>query len=180
MNQILLIMASSESTSEGGILSALGIDWMTLGLQVVAFLILLWFLSKFVYPPLLKMLDKRDAAIEASTKAVAEAEKRAENTEKEVARLLDAAKREAAEIVGTARDEATAAIEAATEKAKNRSEHIVSDAQAQIDKDIEAAKKALRKETIELVALATEKVVGKTLDKKLDDAVIKSAIERSR
>lgn len=179
MNQLLMNFAAS-SPGEGGILGALGIDWMVLGLQTLAFLVLLWALGKFVYPPLLKMLDKRDEAARASERAVLEARTQAENTEQEVARLLKAARREAADIVDTARDEAAATVETAAEKARVRSEHIVAEARAQVDKDIEAARGALRAETLELVALATEKVVGEVAKGKIDEKIIKSAIERAR
>ncbi len=43
-----------------------------------------------------------------------------------------------------------------------------------------AAKKALHNETVELVARATEKVVGKTVDAKLDNAVIEESLKESR
>lgn len=176
MYEILTNFANTESSSEGGVFGALGIDWLALGLQTLAFLILLWFLSKFVYPSLVKMLDKRDEVIEISAKAAREAQKKAENTEQEVSRMLAAAKREAGEIVTVAREEAVAAVEVADKKAKVRSEHIISTAKEQIDKDIMAAKKDLRDETMQLVVLATEKVIGQTMDGKLDEKVVKSAI----
>lgn len=179
MNAILTNLASAEATNSG-IFEVLGIDWTLLAIQTLAFLVLLWFLAKFVYPPLTRSLEKRDADIEAGVKAAAEAEKKAADTKAEIAKLLKKARQEASEIVTTAKEEATASVEAADAKSKARAERIVADAHVQIEKDIVAAKKALHNETLNLVALATEKVVGKAVSDKVDDTVIAAAIKEAK
>ena len=80
--------------------------------------------------------------------------------------------------MSTAKEEATAAIETAEAKSKIRAEHIVGEAHDQLEKDVTAAKKALQKETLELVALATEKVIGKTVNASVDKAVITNCRRR--
>ena len=45
----------------GGLFSALGIDWKMLLFQVIAFLILVWLMGKYVYPILLRTIDARQA-----------------------------------------------------------------------------------------------------------------------
>ena len=57
---------------------------------------------------------------------------------------------------------------------------MVAAAQSEIAKEVIAAKKALHNETVELVARATEKVVGKTVDAKLDNVVIEESLKESR
>jgi F-type H+-transporting ATPase subunit b len=174
MDTLLTTMASS---SEGNLFTALGIDWKLLVLQTIAFLILLWFLSKVVFPPLTRMLEKRDATIEAGVQAAQAAEKKADEAKSEVEKLLKQARREASDIVTTAKEEATAAIEAADAKAKTRAERTLADAEDQIKKDILSARKALHNETLDLVAQATEAVVGKTVTPQIDQAVISAAIK---
>lgn len=175
--QILTIMAETAGHAQPGFFEALGIDWQLLVLQTAAFLVLLWFLAKFVYPPLTRMLDKREADIEAGVKAAQAAEKKAEETQAEVENLLKKARSEASDIVATAKEEAAAAVEAADAKAKTRAERIVAEAHEQIEKDVIAARKALRNETLDLVSRATEKVVGKTVSAKVDETVIASALK---
>jgi len=177
---LLTFMAEAATSHEPSFFEALGIDWRLLILQTVAFLVLLWFLGKVVYPPLTKMLDKRDADIEAGVKAAQEAEKKADSAKADIEKLLKAARSEASDIVSTAKEEATAAAELADAKAKSRAERIVASAHEEIEKDITAAKKALHNETLELVALATEKVVGKTINAKLDQDVIASAVKEAK
>lgn len=182
--KMLTVMAEaakevSAERAQPGFFEALGIDWRLLVLQTIAFLVLLWFLGKFVYPPLTKMLEKREEDIEAGARAAHEAEKKADEAKAEVAKLLKEARKEASEIVVTAKEEATAAIEAADNKAKTRAEQIVADAHDQIEKDVAAAKKALHNETLSLVAEATEKVLGKTIDSKVDNSVISAALKEA-
>lgn len=178
MNNVLTNMATAAENK--GFFEALGIDWQLLVLQTIAFLVLLWFLSKFVYPPLSRAIEKREADIEASVKAANDAEKKADEAKEAVEKLLKQARGEASEIVTTAKEEATAAIEAAESKAKVRGERLVADAHDQIEKDVIAAKKSLHNETLELVALATEKVIGKTVTSKVDEAVISAAVKEAK
>ena len=177
MNNFLTQFASSEAVAEKtDLFSSIGVDWELLILQTIAFLVLLWFLKKFVYPPLVAMLDKREAQIEESTRAAVEASKRASESQEKVDKLLAQARSEAREIVATAKSEAGAMLTDAEAKSKQQAENIVAQAQDSIAKEVLAAKKALHNETIELVAQATEKVVGKTVNAKVDNSVIKAAL----
>ncbi len=173
---ILTQLATTEPAS-GGVLGALGIDVWMLVFQALAFVILVLLLGKYVYPIFIKVVDERQAKIEASTAAATQAEKKAVQAKDDIEKMMKQARKEASEIVTTAKEEAAAALEAAEAKSKSSAERIVADAHAQIDKDIIAAKKALHNETLELVALATEKVVGSAINDKLDNDLITRTVK---
>ena len=173
-------MAATATAESGNLLDQLGIDWMTLVFQIVAFLILVFVLAKWVYPVFVGIIDKREAEIKASAQAADEAKAAAQNAEQETARLIREARSEASAIVATAKNEAAAAVEAAEAKAKQRAETIVANAEAEVGKQVEKAKRELHNETVQLVALATEKVFGKTVDAKLDDALIAEALKEAK
>jgi len=174
---MILTQLASTTESSNNVFVALGIDWKLLILQIVAFLILVWLLGKYVYPWLMKSVDERQDAIEAGAKAAEEAKLKAEKAEKDVATLLAVARKEAKDIVSTAKDEATAAVEVAESKAVGRAKKIVESAHEQIEKDVIAAKKTLHNETIDLVAEATEKILGSSVDSKIDQKVVTQAIK---
>lgn len=176
MNNTLLQFAAASPAS-GGLFEALGIDWKTLILQIVAFLILVWLLGKFVYPWLMKSVDERRDNIEAATKAADEAKNAAADAQAQVAKLLKKAQAEAKDIVATAKLESAAALSASEQKAQKRAEQIVSEASAELAKDVLAAKKALHNETLELVALATEKVVGTLVSGTNNSQLISDAVK---
>lgn len=179
MNNVLHIVAE-VGAAEPSLVESLGINWQLLIIQTIAFLVLLWVLAKFVYPPLTQMLEKREAAIRESARAAHEAEQKADETKTEVARLLDEARKRASEIMAAAKGEAASVVEEADARATERAERIIAEAHAQIEKDIASAQKALRDETVELVAMATEKVVGKVVSPEIDKKVISSAIKETK
>ncbi len=168
---------AAEATQSSDVFSSLGINWQMLLFQIIAFSILTWALGRWVYPVFIRTIDKRQAMIEESTKAAIDAEKHAKKAQDEIAGMLSDARREAGEIVTTAKEEAGDMLSKAEERAKSNADHIVNAAHESIEKDILAAKKALHNETIDLVAEATKKVVGKTVDAKVDKTLIKEALQ---
>jgi F-type H+-transporting ATPase subunit b len=87
------------------------------------------------------------------------------------------ARTEANEIVAAAKAEATETLNETEEKSRQLADRIAASAQKQIDKDVLAAKNALRGEMVELVALATEKVAGKVVSDKINNALITDAVK---
>ena len=178
MSYINYIAEAAQANED--IFSALGIDWRLLIVQIIAFLVLVVLLGKFVYPWLMKSVDERQANIEAAAKAATKAQAAAQDSQEETAKLLTQARKEAAEIVSTAKLEATEMVAASETKAKKSAEKIVADAQAQLSKDVEAAKKELYNETLSLVAMTTEKVVGRTHTAKADEALIAELLKDAK
>lgn len=173
---MLTHFAAETAATDAGLFGALGIDWRLLILQIIAFLILVFLLGKFVYPWLMKQVDERAAAIEKAAEAATAAEKAAADTKEQVAELLDKAREEAAEIVETAQLEAAELMAITEKKAKAAAERIAADAAAQLEKDVARAKATLFDETLQLVALTTEKLVGTELTAKIDENKIRKTL----
>lgn len=178
-NTFMHILAATPTESSGSLLDLLGIDTTTLLFQIIAFLILVLVLGKWVYPVFVEIIDKREADIEASAKAADEAKDAASHAEAEIAVLLQDAKREASNIVSTAKTEATSMIDTAETKAKKKSEALVAAARHDIDNELKAARDQLHNEMVELVAVATEKVVAGALSDKIDNAMIAKALQET-
>lgn len=174
-----LIVASASEASPG-LLEALGIDVKLLVEQTIAFLILVLILGKFVYPALIKAIDARRDQLEAGMKEAKEASEALVKAEEKVTDLLADARREADEIIARSHQEAATMVSDAEDKAKARAEQIVADARTQLDADVRKAREALKSETIQLVALATEQVVGEKLDAKKDANLIKGSLSQEK
>lgn len=172
--------AAETTSANKDLFTALGIDWRLLILQIIAFLLLVVLLGKFVYPWLMKSVDARQAGIEAAMKATAEAQKAAEANKEAVAELLAEARKEATEIVGTAKLESAEMISVSEKKAQKVAERIVADAHDQLDKDVANARKVLYNDTLDLVGMATEKIIAKKLDKKADSELIASVVKAAK
>lgn len=174
---IFVATTNSESPS---LLSALGIDWKLLVVQGVAFLVLVWILAKFVYPALIKSIDDRRMAIEAGLKEAKESHEALEKAEAKIEKLLADARKEADEIVARSHQEASTMIADAEKGAKTRAERIVEDARNQLDADVVKARETLKKDAAQLVAQATEHIIGEKLDAKKDAALIERALNKER
>jgi F-type H+-transporting ATPase subunit b len=181
VDRIFYLLASSEANGaeSGGIFGSLGIDWKILILQAIAFGILVFILAKWVYPPVLAMLDRRQKLIDDSVKTAKETAVRSEQAVADIAKQLKEARGEASDIVTAAHKQSEQMLIDADEEAQKRADATVAAARAQLQRDVEVARKTLRDETAELVALATEKVVGEKVDAARDSKLIAEAISKT-
>jgi F-type H+-transporting ATPase subunit b len=181
MHDILTVIASTTAEhQQAGLFQALGIDVKLLIEQAIAFLILVAILGKFVYPALIKAVDGRRETIEAGLQEAKESQEAAEKAQDTVNDLLVQARKEADEMLARTHQESASLVADAESKAKARAEQIVADARAQLSIDVSKAREALKRDTIELVALATERIIGEKLDDKKDaDLVTKTLAEKA-
>jgi len=121
------------------------IDWWTLALQTINLLVLLWLLGRFLFRPIARIVEERQAAV---AKALDDARAMREQAEMAEGKAKDAAAKVAAEREGVLKK---AGEEAAQERAR-----MVEDAQADADKLIEEAKRE-----IEQTRDAEEKKIAK-------------------
>lgn len=183
MNNLLYLAATEAAQSQSqnsDLLSALGIDGKLLLLQSGAFLVLVFILGKFVYPHLLKAIEDRREKIEDGLKNARKADEELKKVEQKVAEIIRTARSEANDILAHSQKEATALVEEAEAKATARAEHIVSEVRAQMDNELAAARAALKKDTAELVAKATEQIIKEKIDAKKDAQLISAALQEAK
>jgi F-type H+-transporting ATPase subunit b len=179
MNNFVHFMAATTEDGNSGMFGALGIDWKILVLQAIAFGILVFILAKWVYPPILAMLDRREKLIEDSVKSAKDSAKKSAEAEQQIAKDIEAARNEASDIIASAREQAGRVIMDSEKEAGVRADNIVASAREQLTRDVKTAQKALRDQTVSLVATAAEKVVDAKIDLARDKALIESAIKES-
>ncbi|HSX35003.1 MAG TPA: F0F1 ATP synthase subunit B [Candidatus Saccharimonadales bacterium] len=177
MHAVLQTLATESSP---GLFQALGLDVKLLVEQGIAFLILVFILGKFVYPALTKAIDDRREAIEAGLQEAKESQEALQKAETEVAKLLEEARKEADDILARTHQESASMVADAETKAKTRAEQIVADARQQLNVDIAKAREALKKDTVELVALATERIIGEKMDDRKDADLVKKALAEEK
>lgn len=176
----VLTQFANAGAADESLAGMLGVEWQMLIFQIIAFLLMVFLLGKFVYPWLIKSVDDRQKKIEIGAKAAEKANNSAADAEKRIAKLLSDARIEASEIVTTANEESAATLNATEEKSKKLADQITTTAREQIDKDVLAAKNALHNEMVELVTIATEKVVGKVVSNDIDNTIIADAVKKDR
>lgn len=158
-------------------MEALGIDPKILLAQIINFSILLFLLKKFLYGPIIKMLDDRKEKIEQGLKDSEKAKEMLENVETETVMKNEKAFIDAKEIVESAKKEASEKAAEIIKKANHDADEMIKKAQAEAGSAKEKALSAAKGEIGSLVALALDKITGNGLDKLQKDKLTANAIE---
>jgi F-type H+-transporting ATPase subunit b len=130
-----------------------GVDLPKLIFQVINFLILLYLLNRFLFKPVLRLLDEREARIR---KGLEDAEAAARD------RQLAEAEREAA--VTEARKEAQSMVARANKIAEDTRSEILGDARSEADKVVERAREEITSEKERAMAELRTHVANLALD----------------
>lgn len=154
------------------ILNQFGINPLLLAAQVVNFLILLFILKRFLYKPLLGVLETRKKKIEESLKNAEELERRLnELTEKEAETILKAGK-EGQKIIQEAGVEYARIIEDAKKEYERIIKRGVEDAKGIMALQKIKLEQQIRENLGDIVTLALLKVTGKVITDKQKKQII--------
>ncbi|MGI5835252.1 MAG: F0F1 ATP synthase subunit B [Chloroflexota bacterium] len=153
-------------------LQALGINLPSLMWHTVNFILLLLLLTKFLYRPVVRMLDNRAALVKESMERAESIKEQLLRTSEESKRQLEAARKEAQAIIDQANQMAQVVKTQARQEAQVEADKIVAKARAQLEQERELAVAELRREMADLVVAAASKVVGQSLDDKAQHRLI--------
>lgn len=131
----------------------------TMAFQIVSFLLLVAFLNKKLFRPMLTYLDKRAEGIKQTLDETQERKTEAETDRAEAERELNDARRESYEIRTQAREIAGSERERILDGARAQSELIVEKTQRELAQSVELARELLRERTAELAIDVAEKVL---------------------
>ncbi len=154
------------------ILQNIGINPVYLLAQIVNFIVLVVLLRALLYGPITKMLDERRARIEKGLEDARAAESARANAETERQRILDEARAEAQKIRAEANLQAEQAAAKIRTDALAEAEKISSDAQAALAAERDKMLSELRGQIAALAIAASYKLIGESLDRKRQEAII--------
>jgi F-type H+-transporting ATPase subunit b len=142
---------------------AFGVDVFKLAFQVVNFLLLLWLLNRFLFKPVLRMLDERSERIRRGLEDAEQARRERENAEQERLATLAEARREANDILVRAQKVAQESREADLAATRDELERMRARATSDIEAEKQRAIADLRAEVADLALAAAGKVVGESM-----------------
>jgi len=134
------------------------IIWMT-----ATFLVFLFILKKFVWPPILKSLKDREDFIDRSLKSAEEAKAQLSELKADNEKLLAEAKIEREKLLKEAREMKEKIISDAKVSASEESNRMISAARMEIDKEKTQALSDIKKQVGEISLEIAEKLVRKEL-----------------
>lgn len=155
------------------ILNQFGVNPILLAAQVVNFLILLFILKRFLYKPILQVLEQRKQKIEESLKNAEEIEKRLQETNEEVEKTLAKALQEGQKIIDESKKTGVQIMEDSKQTAAEIIENAYKQA-AEVQKaEYAKLEQRIRENAGQIVAIALEKVTGQVLNKKQKEMIDK-------
>jgi len=149
----------------------------TLLIQIIAFLLLIWFVNKVLWGPLSKLMEERQKRIADGLSAAEKGKHELELAEKRAKEVLKDAKAQAQTILSQAEKRGTEIVEDAKVKANEEADRIKVAAQAELEQEISRAREALRKEVASLVIEGAEKVLHKEIDAATHNEMLESLVK---
>lgn len=148
----------------------------TLFAQLISFLIFVWFCMKFVWPPIINAIEKRQKDIAESLSAAELAKQENLAAQSEKIKILDAAKKEAKDIIDQANKRKAAILDDAQQDALREREKIIVQGQQDIEAEMKKARENLRKEFASLVVVGAEKVISRSINESANQDIIDKLI----
>ena len=138
----------------------------TLIIQLIVFLLLVWFTMKMVWPPIAAALDERAAKIREGLSAADKAKADLAAANQRVEKELSAARNDAAQRLADAERLAQSMIEEAKGKANEEGAKIVAAARSEAEQEAIKAREALRDQVASLAVKGAEQILRREVDAK--------------
>jgi F-type H+-transporting ATPase subunit b len=145
---------------------------------ILTFLVLLWFLKKIAWKPLLRALEARKETIQKSMEAAQQAKQELERLNRESAQILRNAHAEAELIISKSRSEAEKLREELKQKARMDSEAILREAQGRIEMETGRALRQVRSEIVDLSIEIASKLLQRNLSKEDNRELIEETLRQ--
>jgi F-type H+-transporting ATPase subunit b len=148
----------------------------TFWIELVAFLLMMGVLARYVYPRVIEAAEARQKAIAAELEAAEKSRQESEATLAEAEKKLQEARVSAQEIVAGATRSGEQLRQESKQKAEEEAKRLTQAARKEIEAEREKAIQSVREDVAGLVVAATEKVLGETLDASKHKQLIERAI----
>jgi F-type H+-transporting ATPase subunit b len=149
---------------------------LTFPVEIVVFLVLLYLLSRYVFPPIDKALRARQQLIARSLSEAEQARREVEEAKKKERADLAEARHQAQEILDRAQKLGEELREELRQKGREEQEAMLTRARAELAQEREKAVTQLRNQVADLVLMATTKVLQEELDPKRQRRLIDEAL----
>jgi F-type H+-transporting ATPase subunit b len=149
----------------------------TLLIQIIAFIILVWFVNKVLWGPLSKLMADRQKKIADGLSAAEKGKHELELAEQKAKEVLKEAKAQAQNVLSQAEKRASEIVEDSKVKAAEEADRIKASAQAEIEQEVSRAREELRKEVASIAISGAEKILSKEIDAATHDAMLDTLVK---
>ncbi len=148
----------------------------TFVVEIVVFLVLLWLLARYVFPPLLRALDARQQLIAQSLQEAEKARQEAERSRASEMAEMAEARAKAQEILDRAQQLGEQLREELRQRGEAEQQAMLERARAELQREREQAVAELRRQVADLVVMATTRVLQEELDERRQLQLVEQAL----
>jgi F-type H+-transporting ATPase subunit b len=155
-----------------------GINPFLLGAQIVNFLVILFILKRFLYKPIIELLQKRQNTIKEGVKKAEEAEQRLKKIVVDEKTILKNAHTRAKKIIDDATFQSQETSKEIFENAKKQSEKSLMEARIQIEREAKETEKRLMENVSNLAVRFLQKSVEHLFSEREQKEVMENALKK--
>ena len=137
---------------------------LTLIIQMIVFLLLVFFTMSFIWPPLMRAVEERQKKIAQGLAAADRGEQELQQARQGAEAILREARERAGQIIDQAQHRANDLVEQARASASQEGQRLVASAQQQIGLEASRARESLRREVGGIVVAAASKLLEREID----------------
>ena len=149
----------------------------TLIAQAVVMIVFVAICWRYIYPPILAVMQEREKKISDGLEAAKKADDSLEEAKLAFEKELDQAKSEAAVILEKANTRASQIVNDATSKADIEAEKIMASASTAIENETNKAKEELRQQMSDIIINTTQKILDAEISKEKHEDLLKKAAQ---
>lgn len=161
-----------------GVIGAFGISGGLFAAQLVNFLIVLVVLWKFVYTPMIAMLDAREKKIAQSMKDVDDIAARVKASDADRQEQILATRKETQEMIDIAIRDTEARKNEMLDAAKHEVERVIEQGKAKLAAEREASLLAMRKDIVDIAVRAAAKIVTEGMNEKKSQSLAEEVVRK--
>ena len=139
---------------------------LTLFGQTITFIVFVWFCLKFIWPFIMKAMEKRKTQIAEGLAAGERGRHDLELAEQRVVEVIREAKDQAKEILAQAHKRGDEIVEDAKADGRAEGERMLRAAEAEIDQQMNQAREKLRGDVVQLAIQGAQQVLNDEVDEK--------------
>jgi len=140
--------------------------------QMITFAVFVWICMKYIWPPIMGILEERNARISEGLAAAQRGQQDLEDAQTKVGESLNDAKQQAQEIINQAQKRANEIVDEAKDAARDEADKIKTAATADIDQQVNSAREHLRKEVSSIALAGAEQILKREVDATVHAAVL--------
>ena len=146
--------------------------------QIGTFIVLVWFVNRYLWNPMTKMLQARTERVTEGLEAAERGKRSLELAEKGSTDRLRKAKQEASQIIDAAHKRADQLIEEAKQQARVEGDRQLEGARAEIDQERNRAKEQLREQVVSLSMSCAEKILAREINASAHNEFIEKMVKK--